>query len=397
MDLLSDQFAGISESQTVKLTGMLAKLRREGRDVVALGAGEPDFDTPEPIKEAAIQAIRDGFTKYTAAEGIADLRQAIADWLRREYGADYRLDQILVTGGAKFAVFMAIAAVCNPGDQVILPAPYWVSYPEQIKLVGARATILPGSAQNDLKITAGELKSALTDKTRLIILNSPGNPSGAVYSRRELDELVAVIADNNLFVLSDEIYDQIVYDGQAFTSLCHYPEIRERLLLVNGVSKTFAMTGWRIGFLAGPVQLIAGAKRYQGHTLSNPTSISQMAALQAYRGEKEFMRTMLQAFSERRDYVVERLSRIPGLNFTRPQGAFYVFPSFSALRGKKAGGTVIQSSMDLCNYLLAEHDVAVVPGSAFGMDHHFRLSFATSMAVLEKAFDRIERGIKAIV
>ncbi len=396
MPLLSDSFSRIGESQTVALTGLLAKLRREGRDVVALGAGEPDFDTPDTIKNAAIDAIRSGFTKYTAAEGILELRQAIGAYLQKKYGAEYDANEILVTAGAKFAVFMAIAAVCNPGDEVILPAPYWVSYPEQIKLAGAIPKVLPVKAENELKITAEQLNKAVTAKTKLLILNSPSNPSGAVYGRTELDELVEVLAERQIFVLSDEIYDQIIYEGETFTSLSQYPRIKERLLLVNGVSKTFAMTGWRIGFLAGPVELIAGAKRYQGHTLSNPTSISQMAALQAYRGEKDFLHTMVQAFAERREVVIERLSRIPGLTFNRPHGAFYAFPDFSAHKGKIGGGQRIETSMDLCNYLLSQHDVAVVPGAAFGMDNHFRLSFATSMANLHKAFDRIERGIQAL-
>ncbi len=390
---ISDRFANICESQTVALSSTLVKLRREGKDVVALGAGEPDFDTPSSIKQAAITAIDQGFTKYTPAEGIPELREAICQWLQEEYGASYTPRQVVITCGAKHAVYQGVLAVCNPGDEVILPAPYWVSYPEMIKLAGAVSKEIQPLAGNDLKISAEQLRQAITARTKLLILNSPSNPSGAVYSRQELDALVEVIKEKNIFVLSDEIYDKIVFDDAEFASLANYPQIHDQLLLVNGVSKSFAMTGWRIGFIAAPEVVASAIKAYQGHSTSNPSSISQKAALAAMQGDKSFIGEMHAAFTERRNYVQQRLTAIPGVTCCLPKGAFYAFPNVSAYFGKRHGAVKIDNSMDLCAFLLEACGVAIVPGSAFGMEGHVRLSFATSMAVLKKALDRIENGL----
>ncbi len=390
---ISDRFANICESQTVALSSTLVKLRREGKDVVALGAGEPDFDTPSSIKQAAITAIDQGFTKYTPAEGIPELREAICQWLQEEYGASYTPRQVVITCGAKHAVYQGVLAVCNPGDEVILPAPYWVSYPEMIKLAGAVSREIQPLAGNDLKISAEQLRQAVTARTKLLILNSPSNPSGAVYNRQEIDALVEVIKEKNIFVLSDEIYDKIVFDDAEFASLANYPQIREQLLLVNGVSKSFAMTGWRIGFIAAPEVVANAIKAYQGHSTSNPSSISQKAALAALQGDKSFIGEMHAAFAERRNYVQQRLTAIPGVTCCLPKGAFYAFPNVSAYFGKRHGKVKIDNSMDLCAFLLETCGVAIVPGSAFGMEGHVRLSFATSMAVLKKALDRIENGL----
>jgi aspartate/methionine/tyrosine aminotransferase len=396
-NMLSKRFSNIQESKTVALSGTLARMRREGKDVISLGAGEPDFDTPDPIKEAAIQSIRDGFTKYTPADGMFDLKQAVCSWLVSEYGADYGPDQIVITCGAKHAVFQAICAVCNPGDEVLLPAPYWVSYPEQIALAGANARILETRMDSGLKISSAQIKENLTPKTRLLILNSPSNPSGAVYDKSELEEIAALAVENDFYVLADEIYDKIVYDDAEFTSLTQFPALQDRLLLVNGVSKSFAMTGWRIGFLAAPQAIASAVKRFQGHTTSNPASISQMAALQAYRGEKSFQSRMLQAFTERRNVVYERLNQMAGVMCPKPQGAFYAFPDVSHYYSMVTPDQdPIRSGMDLCNFLLMHHGVAIVPGSAFGMENHVRLSFATSMETLNKALDRIEQGLKSL-
>jgi len=397
MTRLSKRLSVLGESQTVALNSTLVRLKREGRDVVALGAGEPDFDTPEHIKEAAKRAIEDGFTKYTPAEGLLELREAIGAWIREEYGADYKPNQIVVTSGAKFAVFQAILALCDPGDEVILPRPYWVSYPEQIKLADAAIRYMDPDSPDGLKITARQLNSAINTKTRLLILNSPSNPSGAVYSREELAELVEVIRDRGLLVLADEIYDKIVFDGLKFTSLCQFESIRDRVILINGVSKSFAMTGWRIGWMAAAADIAGAVKKYQGHSTSNPASISQKAALAAVAGSKEFIGEMHQAFTQRRNYVLDRLNAMPGVRCQLPQGAFYAFPDVSACYGKSRDGFSVNDSISFCDFLLQRHNVAVVPGCAFGMDTHVRLSYATSMEVLQKALDRIEAGIQGLM
>jgi len=394
---VSKRFAAISESQTVALNSTLAKLKREGKDVVALGAGEPDFDTPAFAKQAAIAAIDAGFTKYTPAEGILELREAICRSLMAEHQAEYKSRQVIVTCGAKHAVYQGVLAVCDPGDEVVLPTPYWVSYPEMIKLAGANIKTIDPQPENQLKISSSQLQASITPKTKLLIFNSPSNPSGVVYQREELDPLVKIIRAAGVYVLSDEIYDRIVYDDRRFASLASYPEIRDQLLLVNGVSKSYAMTGWRIGFIAGPENVMDAIKAYQGHSTSNATSISQKAALAALTStDTQFSAEMHRAFTERRNYVQQRLGAMPGVTCVLPQGAFYAFPDVSYYFGKSKGTRVINNSMELCAYLLEEFGVAIVPGSAFGTEGHVRLSFATSMEVLKKALDRIENGLKAI-
>ncbi len=396
MPEISKRFKNIAESQTVALSGLLAKMQREGKDIVTLGAGEPDFDTPQHIKDAAIQAIQQGFTKYTPADGSLDLKDAIAAWLLEQYQAEYDASEIIITSGGKHAVYQAICAVCDPGDEVLLPKPYWVSYPEQIKLPGAVVCEMESNEKNKLKITAKQLKNSITNKTKLLILNSPNNPSGAVYSEQELDEIADVIRETGIYILSDEIYDNILYDNLKFTSFTKYKDLKDQLLLVNGVSKSFAMTGWRIGFLAANKNVAAAVKKYQGHSTSNPASISQKAAFSAYKGSKDFIQTMNKAFTERRDYVCGRLNAIPNVTCNIPDGAFYAFPEISAYFGKFYNDIAINSSVDLCRYLLEKFNVAIVPGIAFGMDKHVRLSFATSMDVLKKALDRIENGLLSL-
>ncbi|HOT95883.1 MAG TPA: pyridoxal phosphate-dependent aminotransferase [bacterium] len=394
---LAKRLERMTESPTVALNSTLARLKREGKDVVALGAGEPDFDTPAHINAAAIAAINQGYTKYTAAEGSLELREAIGNWLEETYQVRYSPKEIVVTPGAKYAVFEAILAVCDPGSEVVLPSPYWVSYPEMIQLADATMRCIDPADRDHLKITPAELRAAITDKTRLVILNSPSNPSGAVYSRQELAALVEVIRAAGVWLLSDEIYDQIVFDEKGYTSLSQFPEIRDKLLLVNGVSKSCAMTGWRIGFLAAPTRVAAAVVKYQGHTVSNPTSISQKAALAGYRGSKAFIEEMNAAFRTRRDYLFRRLQAIPRVRCLLPQGAFYLFPDVSAYYGHEKKGYTVDDSVSLCQYLLQEFGVAIVPGVAFGMDTHVRLSYATSMEVLEKALDRIESGLHSLL
>jgi aspartate aminotransferase len=389
---LSKRISEIQESQTVALSGLLAKMKSEGKDIVTLGAGEPDFETPSHIKEAAIAAIQEGFTKYTPVDGTNELKEAICDRMKNEYNVQYQPFEIVVTCGAKHAVYGAICAVCNPGEEVILPVPFWVSYPQQIRLAGAVVRPIMTTEENHLKISPTQLENAITNKTKLVILNSPNNPSGAVYSYAELSAIVKILKDKNIFILADEIYDKILFDSDPFTSMLSFPEIRPQLLYVNGVSKSYAMTGWRIGFLAASPDVIAVVKKYQGHCTSNPASISQKAALAAYRGPQEIIDEMNKAFSERREYIMKRLNAIKGMRCHPPQGAFYVFPNVSSFMNK----TYIKTSVDLSVYLLENYRVAVVPGIAFGMDSYIRLSFATSLSILEKALDRIEDGLMSL-
>jgi len=390
---LSSKFSGITESKTVALKSVLQAMKREGKNVVALGAGEPDFDTPDHIKNAAIQSIQDGFTKYTPADGIIELKEAIASYMQRDCGVTYEPSEIVVTCGAKHAVFQGIMALCEEGDEVLLPAPYWVSYPEQVKLSGASLKVLPTNESNQFKITAEQLEKAVSPNTKLLILNSPSNPSGAVYNQDELGQLADVISDTGIFVLSDEIYDKILYDGARFISMATFSKIKKQVLLVNGVSKTFAMTGWRIGFLAADSEIISAVKKYQGHSTSNPSSISQKASIAAFSGGKEFFDIMLTEFDKRRKYVHQRLEAIPKVTCMLPQGAFYAFPKVGEYYGAKVDGKEISDSTEMCEFLIKQHGVAIVPGGAFGMDEHVRLSFATSMENLEKGLDRIEAGL----
>ena len=394
MSYISKKFSQISESQTVALTGLTNEMIRQGNDIISMGVGEPDFDTPMHIKEAGIQAISRGLTKYTATDGLYDLKKAISTWLKDSYDADYSADELIVTSGAKQAVAQAIFAVCDPGDQVLIPQPFWVSYPEQVKLAGAAPIFIETSAQGRFKISADDLKKAITKKTRLLLLNSPANPSGAVYSKQELEALVEIIRKAGIYVLADEIYDQIVFDNKKFASLSSFREIKDQLLYVNGVSKGFAMTGWRIGFLAANKSIINAVKKFQGHTTSNASTISQYAAIEAFRGDKSFISGMVSTYQKRRDYLIKRLKSFKNVDCFEPEGAFYAFPDFSMYYNRDIGLT---SSIDFCSYLLKKFNVAIVPGIAFGMENHVRLSFATSMDTLKNALYRIEAGLDSIL
>jgi aspartate aminotransferase len=360
--------------------------------VISLAAGQPDFQTPPHVNEAAIRAIQEGYTKYTPVDGAHELKQAIVNWMKTQRDGIYSADDIVVTCGAKHAVYQSILAICDPGDEILLPVPYWVSYPEQINLGGGIAkTILPST--NDLKITADQVAQKITHKTKALILNSPANPSGAVYSKTELSAIADVIKKSGIYVISDEIYDNIVFDGKSYTSMTAFEKIRDQLIYINGVSKSYAMTGWRIGFVAAHRDILQVIIKYQGHSTTNPSSISQKAAVAAYRGEQATISNMLAVYQQRRDYVMQRLGAIKSIICSRPQGAFYAFPDVSAYYNKIAG---ITSSIELCHYLLTEFGVAIVPGSAFGMDKHVRLSFAASMEALGQALDRIQSGLESI-
>jgi len=383
----------ITASETLAISALAERLKREGRDIIALSAGEPDFDTPAHIKEAAIRAVREGYTKYTPATGSVELREAIARKLNRENGLEYSPANIVVTCGGKHAILNAVLALCEEGDKVLTPSPCWVTYPEQVKLAGARPVLLTTTEEQGFKITPRQLKAALSPKTKVLILNSPCNPTGAVYTKEELAALAEVIESSGLYVISDEIYEKIVYDGHGYASLAQFNSIRDRVVVVNGVSKAYAMTGWRIGYLAAAGDIVERVSRIQSHSTSNATSISQKAAVAALDGPPESIETMVRAFDERRKYVYERVRQIPGMKCMLPQGAFYLFPKVSALYGLRGTQGAIRDSNSLCQFLLETEGLALVPGVAFGSDDHLRISYAASMETFVKGMDRLERAV----
>jgi len=394
MAFLADSLARIKPSATIAVTDKARELKAAGRNVIGLGAGEPDFDTPDNIKEAAIKAIRDGKTKYTAVDGMPELKAAIVDKFKRENNLTYRPDQISVGTGGKQVLFNALMATLNPGDEVIVPAPYWVSYPEIVALAGATPVCLETTIESGFKLSAADLEKAITPKTKWLVLNSPGNPTGAAYTRDELKALTEVlIKHDHVWVLTDDIYEHLTYDDFVFTSPAEVePALFERTLTLNGVSKAYCMTGWRIGFAGGPSMLIKAMAKLQSQSTTNPSSISQWAAVEALNGPKDFIPRNAATFLKRRDLVVSMLNQASGLVCPNPEGAFYVFPSCAGLIGKQsAGGHAIESDGDFVTALLEEEGVAVVPGSAFGLAPHFRISYATADDVLEDACGRIQR------
>lgn len=392
---ISDFSQSIEGSKTLAITTRVAELRRQGREIIDLGAGEPDFPTPAPVCQAGIKAIEQGFTKYTPNAGIYALRERIATFIN-SHGGDYEPEQILVCSGAKHAIYNALLATCDPGDEVLLPVPYWTSYPEQVKLAGAKPVLLSTSEANGFKITARQLRAAIGAKTRMLILNSPSNPTGAVYSESELSELVEVIVDAGIFVLSDEIYMMLVYDGRKPLSLAQFESVRAQLLLINGLSKSHAMTGWRVGYLAADPGVIKAAAKIQSHTTSNISSISQYAALAALALPETAIVEMRRAFEERRDFVIDALRRIKGIEISRPAGAFYVFPNIKAHLGKKFKQKTMNSTMDLADFLLEQAGVALVPGEAFGSSENIRISYANSLDNLKLAISHIEQALQLL-
>lgn len=394
---LSKRVSSIGPSPTLGITAKAKKMRAEGIDVIGFGAGEPDFDTPVNIKEAAKKAIDAGFTKYTPASGIPELKVAICEKLKRDNDLDYEPEEILVSCGAKHAIFNAVLALCDDDDEVILLSPYWVSYPEMIKLARANPVVIKTTQQNNFKITPERLRDAITPKTKLIILNSPSNPTGVVYTKKELQLLSEILVEAEICCISDEIYEKIIYDGKEHVSIASLSsEMKKLTIVVNGVSKPYSMTGWRIGYAAGPREIIKAMSNLQAHSTSNPTSISQKAALEALKGQQKDMEEMVRAFAERRNYIVGRLNSIGRIRCIMPEGAFYVFPDVSQLLGKKYNGQIIKDSFLLTELLLTEARVAVVPGAVFGDDNHLRLSYATSMENIAEGMDRIGEFIKKI-
>lgn len=387
---LAQRAQRIKPSPTIAVTQRAAELKRQGKDVIGLGAGEPDFDTPDHIKQAAIDAINKGMTKYTAVDGIPDLKQAIIDKFRRDNGLDYAMDQVLASVGAKQGLFNLCQAVLDAGDEVVIPAPYWVSYPDMALLANATPVIAAAGIDLGFKLVPEQLEQVLTEKTRLLIINSPSNPTGAVYTRAELSTLGEVLrAHPNVMIASDDIYEHICWADEPFCNIVNAcPELLERTIVFNGVSKAYAMTGWRIGYAAGPKPVIAAMKKIQSQSTSNPASISQVAAAAALSGDQTCIVPMLQAFKARHDHVVERLNGIDGIHCLPSQGAFY---AFADMRKIIAGRSGINNDIDMAEYLLNEAGVALVPGSAFGTEGYLRLSFATSMGILDEALDRMER------
>ena len=389
--------ASMQPSATLAMTARAKALIRAGRDVVSLSAGEPDFDTPAPIVEAAFQALRDGFTHYTPNAGTPELREAIAEKLRRENGVEVTAGQVLCSNGAKQSVAQVVLALCQPGDEVLIPAPYWVSYPEMARLAGATPVAVETSPENGYKMTPAQLDAAITPQTRVLILNSPSNPTGAVYTPDEIEALAEVLrAHEHVFVLSDEIYEYVLFDARHL-SIGSLPEMGERTITVNGFSKGYAMTGWRLGYCAGPSWIIEAASDVQSQFTSAPSSITQKAGVAALAMSSEPIELMVDAFRRRRDFMLDRVAQWPGVQCPKPEGAFYLFPDVSATFGRTVpDGTVIDGSSAFAMYLLEHHDVATVAGDAFGADYGLRLSYAASMEDLAKAADRIEAALNAL-
>lgn len=395
----SDALDRISPSPTLALTSKTLELKRQGRDIIGLGAGEPDFDTPDFVKEAAIEAIRSGKTKYTNVDGTHELKEAIQAKFRRDNNLDYGLDQITVNVGGKHTIFNALVATVNAGDEVVIPAPYWVSYPDIVQFAGGKPVFIKAGVDQNFKITAEQLDAAITPRTKWLIFNSPSNPTGAAYSFDELKALADVLKKHpHVLILADDMYEHIVYDDFRFATLAEVePALFERTLTVNGASKAYAMTGWRIGFAGGPQWLIKGIAKLQSQSSSNPCSIAQAAATAALNGPQDFLIERNEAFKRRRDLVVSMLNAIDGVTCPTPEGAFYVYPDISGLIGKTApDGTVIDTDEAFSAYLLNGEGVAVVHGGAFGVEPAFRISYATSEALLEDACTRIQRACAAL-
>src|SRR6266478_1700480 len=379
---ISERAAQLTPSLTLSIDSKAKAMKAEGIDVCGFGAGEPDFDTPEHIKKAAIDALEAGFTKYTPSAGIPELRQAITEKLAADNGLSYRAAQVIVSNGAKHSCYNAILATCQAGDEGIIPAPYWVSYPDMVRLAGAEPVIVPTSERNLWKMRASDFENAMTPRTKMLILNSPGNPTGAVYTREELQAIVDVAAEEDIYILSDEIYEKLVYDDARHVSIASLSkEAYDLTITVNGFSKSYAMTGWRLGYLAAPEAVAKAVDSIQSHTTANPSSFSQRGALAALKGDQQSVADMREEFDMRRNYMIDRLSKIPNVTAVKPQGAFYVLLNVSQLG---------LTSQNFADRLLSKANVAVVPGAAFGDDRTIRLSYATSIDIIKKGLDRFQ-------
>lgn len=384
----------VRASTTLAVDSLAKQMKADGLDVVGFGTGEPDFNTPDNINMAGIRAICDGKTKYTPAAGIIPLRKAIAQRLKEDCGVDYDYTQIVVASGAKHSVYIALAAITNPGDEIIIPSPFWVSYYEMVRMVGGTPVIVEAGEEQNFKITAEQLEAAITDKTKCLMLNNPSNPTGMIYSKDELSAIGEVCVKHDLYILADEIYYQLIYDGIEFTSIASLGEdVKERTLLINGVSKSYAMTGWRVGYCAANKTLAKIMSNFLSHSTGAPSTISQWASVEALTGPQEGIEAMRLAFLERRDYIVKRINSIPGVSCIVPNGAFYVMMNIEKLVGKTLGGKLIENDDDFAVALLEKALVAVVPCSGFGMKNFVRWSYAASMENIEKGLDRLEKFV----
>ncbi len=389
--ILSEKMSNISSSPTLAIDAKFKKMKADGIDVVGFGTGEPDFDTPDHIKMAAINAITAGFTKYTPASGTMDLRNAVAQKLENDNGVTYAPTDIVISNGAKHALVNAFYAILNDGDEVLIPAPFWVSYPEMVRIAGGVPKFIETTEETHFKFSAEDFEASITPKTKAIVLNSPSNPTGMVYSEEELKSIADVAVKHNIFVVSDEIYEKLVYGSARHVSIASFGEdIKKLTIIINGVSKSYAMTGWRIGYTASAPEIAKIISNVQSHASSNPCSISQAAALAAISGPQEMVEAMRQEFKVRRDYMVERINKIPGVSCINPDGAFYVFMSIKDLLGKEIKGKVINNADEFCEWLLECSKVALVPGTGFGADGYVRWSYATSMQNIKEGLDRLE-------
>ncbi|MEJ1335914.1 MAG: pyridoxal phosphate-dependent aminotransferase [Candidatus Sedimenticola sp. (ex Thyasira tokunagai)] len=389
---LSARVQAVKPSLTLAITARAKEMRAAGKDIIGLGAGEPDFDTPDHIKQAAIEAINNGFTKYTAVDGTPELKKAIIEKFKRDNGFEYQMDEILVSSGGKQSFFNMAQAILDPGDEVVIPAPYWVSYPDMALLAGGIPVLANAGPEQNFKITPSQLAAAITDKTRLFVINSPSNPTGMSYSREELAALGEVLEEYpRVIVASDDMYEHIRWVDEPFVNILNAcPQLRDRCMVLNGVSKAYSMTGWRIGYAAGPADIIKAMKKVQSQSTSNPASISQVAAQAALEGPQECIGEMLVAFKERHDYVVDRLNKIPGVNCLPTDGTFYLLPGVQEAIERIDG---VSNDLDLAEHLIEKAGVALVPGSAFGIPGHIRISIATSMENLTSALDRLEKAL----
>ncbi len=385
---LSSRVASLAPSLTLAISAKAKELRAKGEDVIGFGAGEPDFDTPQHIKDAAAQALADGFTKYTPSSGTPELRQAVADKFQRDYGVEYEPSQIIVNCGGKHSCFNVIYATCEAGDEVIIPAPYWLSYPEMVKLAGARPVILGTTDETEFKVTPGQLREAITPNTKLFILNSPSNPTGSVYSADEIKAIGDVCVEKGVLIMSDDIYEKLVYDRAEFTSVTGFSEEHKaHTIIVHGLAKAYSMTGWRIGFLAAPKPIAQAINAVQSHSTSNATSFAQKGAVIALNGPQDHLDEWLAEFDKRRRYAAERLNNIPGISCINSKGAFYLFPNMAETGLKSA---------EFCERLLEQAKVAAVPGVAFGANNNFRISYATTMENIQAGMDRLEDFCKSL-
>ena len=392
---ISDKSKQVTPSSTLALTAKINAMVADGLDVVKFGAGEPDFDTPDHIKSAAVEALNQGFTKYTPVAGITELREAIVDKFERDNGLSYEANQVIVSCGAKHTIYNILQAICNPGDEVIFAAPYWVSYIEMVKLADATPIVINTTPDQNFALAPDQIKSAVTEKTKAIIICSPSNPTGTTYSTESLQMIAELAVEHQFYLISDEIYEALLYDGAKHRSLASFGDaVKSLTFVVNGVSKAYSMTGWRIGYTAGPEDAIKAMSKIQSHSTSNPTSIAQKAALAAINGSQEPVVEMVKAFQKRRDLICQRLDDIDGVEYVRPQGAFYIFPDFSSHYGRTINGHSINSSQELATYFLDEAKVGAVPGDGFGADNHMRFSFATSEIEINLGLDRIQKALE---